>query len=99
MDILGPFPLAKGQVKFLIVAINYFSKWIEAEPLATITAQQVQKFCWKNVICRNELSHCLVTNNGRKFIDGDFERFLQQRYKILGDLGRTFVEEWSSRGC
>jgi len=31
MDILGPFPLAKDQVKLLIVAIDYFTKWIEVE--------------------------------------------------------------------
>jgi len=37
IDILGLFPLVKGQVKFLIVAIDYFTKWIEAEPSATIT--------------------------------------------------------------
>jgi len=38
-----PRPLSpgKGQVKFLIVAIDYFTKWIEAKPLATITTQQV----------------------------------------------------------
>jgi len=78
MDILGLFPIAKGQVKFLIVVIDYFTKWIGVEPLATITAQQVQKFTWKNVICRHGLPHCLVTDNGRQFIDGGFERFLQQ---------------------
>ena len=78
MDILGPFPLAKGQVKFLIVAIDYFTKWIEAEPLATITAQQVQKFTWKNVICRHGLPNAIVTDNGRQFIDKGFEEFLQQ---------------------
>ncbi|XP_020242917.1 uncharacterized protein LOC109821135 [Asparagus officinalis] len=36
LDLLGPLPLASGQSKFLIVAINYFTKWIEAEPLARI---------------------------------------------------------------
>jgi len=44
MDILGPFSPRKGQVKFLIVAIDYITKWIKAKPLATITAQQVQQF-------------------------------------------------------
>ncbi|RDX88423.1 hypothetical protein CR513_29981, partial [Mucuna pruriens] len=34
MDILGPFPKAKGQVKFLLVSVDYFTKWIKAEPLA-----------------------------------------------------------------
>ncbi|XP_050207549.1 uncharacterized protein LOC126656965 [Mercurialis annua] len=33
MDILGPLPLATGQRKFLVVAIDHFTKWIEAEPL------------------------------------------------------------------
>jgi len=37
MDILGPFTPGKGQVKFLIVGIDYFTKWIQAKPLATIT--------------------------------------------------------------
>ena len=42
MDILDPFSPRKDQVKFLIVAVDYFTKWIEATPLATIIAQQVQ---------------------------------------------------------
>nr|KYP74235.1 hypothetical protein KK1_006905 [Cajanus cajan] len=52
MDILGPFPHAKGQLKFLLVAIIYFTKWIEARPLAKITMENVQKFTWKNIVCR-----------------------------------------------
>jgi len=41
MNILDPFLPGKGQVKFLIVAVNYFTKWIEAKPLTTITTQQM----------------------------------------------------------
>ncbi|KAL0284790.1 UNVERIFIED_CONTAM: hypothetical protein Sradi_7188400, partial [Sesamum radiatum] len=37
IDIVGPFPLAAGQRKFLLVAVDYFTKWVEAEPLARIT--------------------------------------------------------------
>nr|GEX58873.1 reverse transcriptase domain-containing protein [Tanacetum cinerariifolium] len=36
----GPFPKAPGRVKFLIVAIDYFTKWAEAEPVATITGHK-----------------------------------------------------------
>lgn len=42
MDLLGPFPPASGQRKFLIVAVDYFTKWIEAEPLSKVTDKQVQ---------------------------------------------------------
>ncbi|XP_022856134.1 uncharacterized protein LOC111377293 [Olea europaea var. sylvestris] len=44
MDILGPLPLSKGQRKFLLVAIDCFTKWVEAEPLATITTTKIQGF-------------------------------------------------------
>ena len=37
LDILGPLPIGKGQCKFIIVVVDYFTKWVEAEPLATIT--------------------------------------------------------------
>nr|KYP68215.1 Transposon Ty3-I Gag-Pol polyprotein [Cajanus cajan] len=78
MDILGPFPPATGQLKFLLVAIDYFTKWIEACPLAKITTENVQKFTWKNIICRFGIPHTLVTDNGRQFITQGFEYFLRE---------------------
>ena len=44
IDIVGPLPQGKGQVKFLLVAIDYFTKWVEAEALATITEARIQIF-------------------------------------------------------
>ncbi|GKF32046.1 reverse transcriptase domain-containing protein, partial [Tanacetum coccineum] len=41
IDIAGPFLEGPGKVKFLIVAIDYFTKRIEAKPVATITGNQV----------------------------------------------------------
>nr|GEY23421.1 Pro-Pol polyprotein [Tanacetum cinerariifolium] len=52
IDIAGPFPKGPDKVKFLIVAINYFTKWIEAKPVASITGTQVKKFVWDNIVCR-----------------------------------------------
>ncbi|VFQ72035.1 unnamed protein product, partial [Cuscuta campestris] len=52
VDIIGAFPIAQGGKKFVIVAIDYFTKWIEAEALANITTQQCKKFIWKNIITR-----------------------------------------------
>ncbi|XP_020207291.1 uncharacterized protein LOC109792305 [Cajanus cajan] len=73
----GPFPLAKGQCKFLLVAIDYFTKWIEAEPLAMITASMVQKFLWKNIVTCFDISHAIVTDNGPQFTDHKLNKFIQ----------------------
>nr|KYP36325.1 Retrovirus-related Pol polyprotein from transposon 412 family [Cajanus cajan] len=78
MDILGPFPIAKGQLKFLVVGIDYFTKWIEAEPLARIKATNVQRFTWKKIICRYGLPQAITTDNGKQFVDTNFDQFLKQ---------------------
>jgi len=72
-----PRPLLpqQDQVKFLIVVVDYFTKWIEAKPLTTITAQQVQQFVWKDIICRYGVPHTIITDNGRQFIDKELAKF------------------------
>ena len=44
LDILGPFLLSTKQMKFLVVGIDYFTKWMEAEPLTSITQQNIKNF-------------------------------------------------------
>ncbi|RDX65666.1 rnhA, partial [Mucuna pruriens] len=44
VDILGSFSPTLGQVKYLIMAVDYFTKWIEAEPVATISIERVKHF-------------------------------------------------------
>ncbi|XP_042437010.1 uncharacterized protein K02A2.6-like [Zingiber officinale] len=67
MDIVGQFPMAPGQKRFLLVAVDYFSKWVEAEALARITEDAVIQFLWKNILCRFDIPHKLVSDNGRQF--------------------------------
>ncbi|KAL0312779.1 UNVERIFIED_CONTAM: hypothetical protein Sradi_5677200 [Sesamum radiatum] len=67
MDLVGPFPQATGQRKFLIAVVDYFTKWVEAEPLAKITEKEVIKFLLKNIVCRFDIPRTLVSNNGTQF--------------------------------
>ena len=76
IDLLGPFPLATRQQKFLIIAIDYFTKWIEAESLSSIMAAQSRKFVWRNIFTQFGISEYLVTNNGAQFTDCKFREFL-----------------------
>ncbi|GJU00782.1 reverse transcriptase domain-containing protein [Tanacetum coccineum] len=73
IDIAVPFPEGHGKVKFLIVAVDYFTKWIEAKPVATITGAQFKKFVWDNVVCRFGLLGKIVSDNGKQFRDNPFK--------------------------
>ena len=75
LDILGPLPIGKGQCKFIIVAVDYFTKWAEAEPLATITKQKIRNFVWRTVICRFSIPRALVSANGKQFDNAKFRDF------------------------
>ena len=49
---MSSFPTTVRQLKFLAVDIDYFTKWVEAEVLATIIKKNIRSFVWKNIICR-----------------------------------------------
>ena len=63
LDIIGPFPTTVRQLKFLVVGIDYFTKWVEAEALATITEKNVRSFVWKNIIYKYSIPRILVLDN------------------------------------
>ncbi|GKB91513.1 reverse transcriptase domain-containing protein, partial [Tanacetum coccineum] len=69
----GPILEAQGKVKFLIVTIDYFTKWIEAKPVVTITGCQIKKFVWDNIVCKFGLPREIVSNNGKQFRDNPFK--------------------------
>ncbi|GJX66274.1 reverse transcriptase domain-containing protein [Tanacetum coccineum] len=70
IDIAGPFPEGPGKVKFLIVAMDYFTKWIEAKAVATISGTQVKKFVWNDIVCRFGLPGEIISDNGKQFSGG-----------------------------
>ena len=75
---MGPFPIVIRQLKFLVVGIDYFTKWVEVEALATITEKNVQNFVWRNIICRYGILRVLVSNNRKQFDNNSFKDFCLQ---------------------
>ena len=96
---MGPLPQGKKQVKFLPVAIDYFTKWVEAEALETITEAKVQDFVWKNIICRFGIPRMVISDIGRQFNYQAFRSFcsglgIKNHFLSLGHLqvnGQTEV--------
>ena len=72
---MGPLPVGSGQCKFIIVAVDYFTKWAEAEPLVTIIEYKVCNFVWCSIICRFGIPRSLLSNNGKQFDNPKFRDF------------------------
>jgi IS30 family transposase len=75
LDIVGPLPSAQGNLKFTFVAVEYFTKWIEARAVSTITSKTAQKLFWKNIVCHFGVPSELTVDNGKQFDSQDFKNF------------------------
>jgi hypothetical protein len=78
LDLLGPLLLAQGNLRYVVVAVQYFSEWIEAKPLDMITLATVQKFFWQNIVYRFGVPKVITVHNGTQFDDETFKTFYDQ---------------------
>jgi len=64
MDLVGPLPTSQGGNKFAVVAIEYFTRWIEAKRE-------------QNIICRFGVPRTLIVDNGKQFDSDKFKELCQ----------------------
>jgi hypothetical protein len=70
---MGKLTLARGNYTSAIVAIKYFTKWVEAKPVTNITSATIQKFLWANMICRCGVPQQITVNNAKYFDSAIFK--------------------------
>ena len=78
---IGPMPTAPGGAKHAIVAVDYFTKWVEAESLVHITEANTTSFVKKNILYRFGIPNTIITDNGTQFDNKKF-RDLCKKYGI-----------------
>ena len=76
-----------GNRRFILVDVDYFTKWAEAEALANIQDVDVKKFVWKNIITRFRVPGSLISDNGLQFDSKAFREFCYD----LGIKNRYFT--------
>jgi len=74
LDIVGPFPKAAGNKRYLLVGMDYFTKWVEAESLANIRDMDTKIFVWKNIVTWFEIPHTLISDIPPRYIHGGRDR-------------------------
>ena len=75
LDIIRPFPKVVGNHRWLLIGTDYFTKWVEAEPLSNIRDIDAKKFVWKNIVTKFGVPHTLISDNGLQFDSKAFKRY------------------------
>ncbi|XP_059625401.1 uncharacterized protein LOC132268588 [Cornus florida] len=78
MDVVGPLPTARSQNKYVLLATDYFTKWVEAEPYPSVTQTQVRHFIWNNIICRFGVPRSIVMDNGTNLNSKQVRELLEE---------------------
>ena len=81
MDIMGPLPITLSNKRYIVVAIDHFTKWIEARALETADAQSIVKFTHDDIICHHGSPNVITTDRGSEFNNDLFRNFLDE-YEI-----------------
>lgn len=74
LDILGPFPRAVGGYELLYVAIDKFTKWTEATPMAKVTTLTAIQFI-RSILSRFGVPNHIITDNGTQFTSQTFTNY------------------------
>lgn len=77
IDFMGPFIPSNGQ-KYILLAVDYVSKWVEAVALLTNDANVVLQFLRKNILTRFDTPHAIVSDKGSHFCNKLFSALLQK---------------------
>jgi hypothetical protein len=78
IDIVGPLPASQGNYKYALMAVEYFTKWIESKPITNITSATMKKFFWQNIICRFRVPRVIMVDNVKQFENDLFQEFCDQ---------------------
>ena len=68
MDFMGPFPSSYGNT-YILVAVDYVSKWIEAKTTSTCQLKEVAKFLKANIFNRYGLPWAIISDQGTHFFN------------------------------
>nr|GFA94983.1 hypothetical protein [Tanacetum cinerariifolium] len=76
IDFMGPFPSSRGN-KYILVAVDYLSKWVETKALPTNDARVVCKFL-KSLFARFGAPRSIISDRGSQFCNDQFEKVMRK---------------------
>nr|GEW19422.1 hypothetical protein [Tanacetum cinerariifolium] len=94
IDFMGPFPSSRGN-KYILVAVDYLSKWVEAEALPTNDARVVCKFL-KYLFARFGAPRAIISERGTHFCNDQFKKVMR-KYGVTHRLSTAYHPQTSGQ--
>ncbi|CAN6583540.1 unnamed protein product [Malus baccata var. baccata] len=95
IDFMGPFPTSHGYL-YIIVAVEYVSKWVEAIPTRTNDHKVVLSFLKEHIFTRFGTPRALISDGGSHFINKPFEA-LMKKYNITHKVATPYHPQTSGQ--
>jgi ribonuclease HI len=100
IDLIGQIylPSSIGH-KFVLVATDYFTKWVETIPIKTMTTGNMIDFVNEHIVYRFGIPQTITTDQGSQFTSGEFEEYANSLgIKLLNSIPLLCSGKWTSRG-
>jgi hypothetical protein len=68
---------AQGKYTFTVVAVEYFTKWIEVKPLTNVSSASIKKLYWQNIICHYGVPRHITVDNAKYYDNSMFKDFYE----------------------
>nr|GEW20395.1 reverse transcriptase domain-containing protein [Tanacetum cinerariifolium] len=94
IDFMGPFPSLRGK-KYILVAVDYLSKWVEAKALPTNDARVICKF-FKSLFARFGTPRAIISDRGTHFYNDQFAKVMR-KYGVTHHLSTTYHPQTSGQ--
>ena len=80
IDFIGPFPIQakRASARYIIIAVEYVTKWEEAEPVNTCSSEIAAKFIYENIITKFGCPIALISDQGSHFINKTIKALTDQ---------------------
>ena len=69
IDIVGPLIITKKRNRYIVTAMDYFTKWLIVKAIKEVTAKTVSKFIYEKIICEHGCPQVLQSDRGTHFIN------------------------------
>ncbi|KAJ9544519.1 hypothetical protein OSB04_024226 [Centaurea solstitialis] len=95
IDFMGPFPSSYSN-RYILVAVDYVSKWVEAIASPTNDSRVVSKFLKRNIFPRFGVPRIIISDGGSHFIESKFESLLK-KYGVQHRVGLPYHPQTSGQ--